>query len=113
MKRASLIAALAAVPAAATPFDGLYRPDFGGWTCERDQLGMIGGSLGILDGAIHGLENICRLSNPTPVRDMDAILYDERCEGEGMTSDGRVMLMRSENGVIIIKDGAVGEWLRC
>ena len=112
MKRAFLIAALAA-QAGATPYDGLYRPGFGGWTCERDQLGMIGGSLGILDEAIHGLENTCRLSNPTPVRDMDATLYDESCEGEGMTSGGRVMVMRSEDGVIIVRDGSVTEWLRC
>ena len=113
MKRAFLIFALAAAQAAATPFDGLYRPGIGGWSCERDQLGMIGGSLGILDDAIHGLENTCRLSNPTPVRDMDAILYDESCAGEGMTSAGRVMLMRSPDGVFIVNDGSVTEWLRC
>ena len=113
MKRTFLLAVLAAGAATATPFDGLYRPGFGGWSCERSQLGEVGGALGILDEAIHGVENTCRLSNPTPVRDMDAVLYDESCAGEGMTSTGRVMLMRSADGVFIVKDGSVAEWLRC
>ena len=113
MKRCILILALLGTAAAATPFDGLYHPDVGGWSCEASQLGMVGGALGIGDNAVHGLENTCRLSNPTPVRDMDAVLYDGACAGEGMTDTGRIMLMRSERGVFVIRDGSVTEWLRC
>ena len=113
MKRMAIMAAVLAAGADATPFDGLYRPAFGGWSCERSQLGMVGGALGIVDEAIHGVENTCRLSNAVPVRDMDAVLYDERCEGEGSASAGRVMLMRSADGVLIVRDGTVTSWLNC
>ena len=113
MKRIAIIAALLAGTAGATPYDGLYHPSFGGWSCEREQVGVVGGALSIEGDRINGLAYSCRLSGPTPVRDMDAVLYDEQCEGDWEAPPGRVMLMQSEDGVLMIRNSGVTEWLRC
>ena len=113
MKQVAIFLAVLSGPAAATPYDGLYHPDFGGWSCQPDQVGIVGGALGIEGDRIQGLGYACRLSRPTPVRDMDAVLYDETCEGDWEAPPGRVMLMPSEDGVLMIRNGGITEWLRC
>jgi hypothetical protein len=94
-----------------TPFDGLYG--FDGWSCKSEELGMDGGALGVVDGYLHGLENTCELTNPTNVRGMDAILYDAVCSGEGMQSTERMMLMRYDGGIYLIRNGSAAEWRSC
>ena len=54
MKRIAIIAALLAGNAGATPYDGLYHPSFGGWSCEREQVGVVGGGGGKFNGLLLG-----------------------------------------------------------
>lgn len=93
----------------AGPFDGTYQ--FEGWSCAN--IGEDGGALAIQDNMFFGVENTCELTNPTPVRDMDAILYDAKCAGEGETYSQRLMIMRTSDGVAIIQDGWVSDVKSC
>ncbi|SDJ40935.1 hypothetical protein [Aliiruegeria lutimaris] len=104
--------AFAAVAEAQSPFDGLYYPTgSAGWDCRT--LGADMGALGVLDGFLEGVENRCAMTNPVNVRDLPAVLYDLECSGEGTTYAERVMLMRSDQGIYVIRDGYVAEWSRC
>ena len=107
MIRAGIVLGLAAITATpALAFDGLYRPDqpwAEGWDCKS--VGMDGGALAVRDGQFLGVENTCELTNPTPVRGMDAVLYDAVCMGEGESETYRMMLMRMEGGLAVIRDG--------
>ena len=98
----------------ATPFDGLYKSIHGTWTCDPLDIGMDGGSLGIDGDFLYGLESECKLTNPTNVRGMDAILYDSTCTAEGEPyPSSRVMIMQHDEGIYFIKDGSVGDWRDC
>ena len=115
MRMAAIFAALGlATSAAAGPFDGIYRPagDWAaGWDCRT--VGSDGGALAIRDGRFFGVENVCALTNPVQVRDMNAVLFDGECTGEGMTYSERLMLMAIPGGVAVIRDGSVSELRRC
>ncbi|MCA0206003.1 MAG: hypothetical protein LCH92_16775 [Proteobacteria bacterium] len=51
-------------------------------------------------------ESLCRLSNPVPVRGMEATLYDADCAGEGETWHHRLLLMRTDDGQLLqLQDG--------
>lgn len=116
-RTALLTAALLALalPAAAGPFDGTYYPGIampGSWDCKS--LGMDGGALSIGGDTLIGVENSCALTDPVEVRDMHAVLYDAVCSGgEGESTTERLMLMSSDQGVYVIRDGFVADWLRC
>ncbi|MBN2907801.1 MAG: hypothetical protein JXJ18_13910 [Rhodobacteraceae bacterium] len=100
--------------AAADAYDGLYRPDAPwaqGWDCRS--VGMDGGALAVMNGTFYGVENKCALTNPVPVRGMAATLYDGQCAGEGVTYSERIMLMRSANGIVVIRDGYASALIRC
>jgi hypothetical protein len=102
------------IGAAAGPFDGLYRPDTQAtmlWDCHS--VGQDGGAVAVMGDQLIGVENRCTLSNPTPVRGMDAMLYDSTCNAEGESYTERVMLMAQPGGVYVIRDGAVANWVRC
>lgn len=121
MRRTSLIlglmcgAVVATFAQAEARFDGIYRPagpGMGNWNCV--DIGMDGGALAIRDDQLFGVENTCDMTAPTNVRDMDAVLFDFECQGEGMTSTDRVMLMRGDAGSIyVIRDGFVSKWDLC
>ena len=114
MRAALPLLALLPSLALATPYDGLYRPNYDfalGWDCTT--VGMDGGALALEGDRLIGLENACRLSAPVEVRDMNAVLYDASCSGEGETTSERIMLMAHEFGVYVIRDGMVLDWLRC
>lgn len=106
-------AALLGTSAAAGPFDGTYQPAGYQWSCRSDQIGMDGGALSIQGDVLRGVENYCRLTRPTPVRDMNAVLYDAVCSAEGSQYSERVMLMRHRNGVYVMRDGSVADWRPC
>ncbi len=95
--------------------EGLYRPaypEYADWNCRA--LGQDGGAVGIRDGMLVGTENACALTTPTPVRGMNAMLFDSTCNGEGVRYDGgRVMLMTSPAGLYLVRDGSAVEWQRC
>ena len=115
MRRIGMAIALAAATATQVgAFDGLYRPDepwAEGWDCKS--VGMDGGALAVKDGTFFGVENACELTNPTQVRGMDAVLYDAVCEGEGETDTYRLMLMRVDGGLAVIRDGFVSMLKAC
>jgi hypothetical protein len=98
----------------ATPFDGLYKSVHGTWTCTAEDIGLDGGSLGIQSNFLYGLESECELKNPTKVRGMDAVLYDTECTAEGESYPSvRVMIMRHDDGLYMVRDGVVGDWRSC
>jgi len=63
----------------------------------------------------YGANFTCRFHTATPVRGMDAILYDISCTGETGTpyDAGRTMLMPTEEGLWFIQDGRMQFWPRC
>jgi hypothetical protein len=112
----STVLALALFPslALATPYDGLYRPNYdfaASWDCTS--VGMEGGALAIEGDRLIGVESACELGAPVEVRGMNAVLYDATCEGEGEAYEERVMLMAHDFGVYVIRDGIVADWLSC
>ncbi|GGD32267.1 hypothetical protein [Sinisalibacter lacisalsi] len=116
MRLATLALALALAPslAVATPYDGLYRPNYdfaAAWDCAT--VGVEGGALAIEGTRLIGVENTCELGDPVEVRGMNAVLYDATCEGEGEAYDERVMLMAHDFGVYVIRDAMVVDWLSC
>jgi hypothetical protein len=104
--KAILLVAVSAAPALAGPFDGLYRPEgAASWDCAS--VGSDGGALMVKDEMFHGVESLCRLTNPVEVNGMSAILYDAECNGEGEAYSYRMMLMRVPDGLAVIQDGYV------
>ena len=103
-----------ATSAAAGPFDGLYRPSEAwaeGWDCQS--VGSDGGAISVQGDQFHGVENLCRLTNPVAVNGMSAVLYDAECSGEGETYAKRMMLMLVPDGLAVIEDGFVHTLARC
>lgn len=99
---------------AAGPFDGLYRPNYDwalSWDCET--VGQDGGALAIDDTTLTAIDNSCTLTDPVEVRDMEAVLYDADCSGDGGTNAGRIMLMAHDFGLYVIRDGFVLDWISC
>jgi hypothetical protein len=114
MRCAVLALALAPGLAVATPYDGLYRPNYdfaASWDCTT--VGMEGGALAIEDDRLIGVETGCELADPVEVRGMNAVLYDATCGGEGEVYEERVMLMAHAFGVYVIRDAMVADWLSC
>jgi hypothetical protein len=45
---------------------------------------------------------------------MDAMMFDLACSGEGMTYDGgKVILVPTQDGLGLVREGHVTTWLRC
>lgn len=98
----------------AGPFDGLYRPNYDwalAWDCTT--VGVDGGALAVENDTLTAVDNSCTLSDPVEVRDMEAVLYDAECSGDGGASAGRIMLMAHDFGLYVIRDGFVLDWIRC
>ena len=75
---------------------------------------MDGGALQIKDGQFFGVENTCDLTNPTPVRDMNATLFDMICSAEGESYSERILIAHTENGVVTLSsDGYANQLTRC
>lgn len=111
MRVVAILVAFAAMPAAAQSFDGLYRPEGSGWDCTS--VGSDGGAMAVRDGMFYGVESACKLTNPTRVNGMNAVLFDAECDGEGMSYGYRMMLMALPDGIAVIEDGSVSELERC
>lgn len=114
MRTALLVFLIVPGLALADGFDGLYHPEGQrGWLCDLPSLGQDGGALGIRDGKLIGVESSCVMGNPVNVRDMDAVLYDLTCSAEGESSEERVLIARSDTGIIVLRDGFVAKWTTC
>ena len=111
----SISASSSLVAQTETPFDGLYAPErgFESWRCTAEYLGGDGGAVGVVDGFLEGVESSCKLTKPTKVRGMDAVLYDAICSSEGEQYSYRVMLMRRDNGIYVVQNGYASEWRSC
>ncbi len=99
-------------PAAAGPFDGLYRSSP---TSDCTRVGGDGGALRIGDDVLFGLNSQCRMTGPVNVRDMDAVLYDMACSGNGEAWTSRALFMRAaeDGGLIIAWDGHAFRYDSC
>ena len=114
MRGAVVLACVLPSVAAAGPFDGLYRPNYDwalAWDCES--VGVDGGALAVEGDTLRAVENTCTLTEPVEIRDMEAVLYDAACLGEGGASEGRIMLMSHDFGLYVIRDGFVLDWIAC
>jgi hypothetical protein len=111
MRFIAVLAGLAGMPAFAQSFDGLYRPLGSSWDCQS--VGAEGGALAVQDGMFYGVENACKLTNPTRVNGMNAVLFDAECNGEGEAYFYRMMLMQLPGGIAVITDGSANEYERC
>ncbi|MGB7318617.1 MAG: hypothetical protein WBC85_11690 [Planktotalea sp.] len=112
----ALLFSLMTFPAllSAEGYDGLYHPEGQrGWLCDVPSLGQDGGALAIREGKLFGVENTCEMSNPVSVRDMDAVLYDLECSSEGEITNERVLVARSDTGVIVLRNGFAAHWRTC
>ncbi|RVT87331.1 hypothetical protein DXV76_04410 [Rhodobacteraceae bacterium CCMM004] len=111
MIRAGLCLAALAAPAAAGPFDGLWRPSP---TADCTRVGGDGGALKIEGDSFTGAESTCDLTLPVNVRDMNAVLYDMRCTGEGDEWTQRVLLMTAaDGGLIMLLNGFAFKYDAC
>ena len=111
MIRGLTFALFMTAPVMAGPFDGLYQPSP---TADCTVLGTDGGALKVESETFYGVESRCKMTNPVNVRDMDAILYDMQCSGEGETWTSRAMFMRSaDDGLILAWNGFAFKYDRC
>lgn len=111
-----LLVFLAAMSGAAhaQSIDGLYRPDQSwaeSWTCNPDDLGMDGGSLGILGGKLYGLENTCEIVSPT--ESDGGIRFEAVCSAEGETYRTQYFVEPTDVGLLLTRDGETVAWRRC
>lgn len=99
----------------AQSIDGRYRPAGAGgegWDCKS--IGQDGGALAIANGAFLGVESRCSMQNPTALRDLDGMLFDMVCMGEGEAWTRRVIVMSTPNGIAMIENGGEVSYLaRC
>lgn len=111
--RAAVVLWLAAATGAAaeTPYDGLFKP---APTTDCTRVGGDGGALKIEDGTFFGAESQCRMTQPVNVRDMEAVLYDMVCTGEGEDWQQRAMFMTAaDGGIIMVWNGFAFKYDRC
>ncbi|KCV82216.1 hypothetical protein ATO10_07497 [Actibacterium atlanticum] len=112
--RAAIIGAAAILlteQASAGAFDGTYRQ---GPETDCTLLGQDGGALRIQDNLFEGVENTCQMENPVDVRDMDAVLFDMKCSGEGEPWQARALFMRAADaGLIMVWNGYAFKYDLC
>ena len=82
-------------------FDGTYAIDPTARECVVGQGDVPGAAFRIENGQFFGVDSVCRLANPTNIRDMDAMLFDLQCSGEGTQWSDRIMLMKLDDGSLL------------
>ncbi|MFK8035568.1 MAG: hypothetical protein AB8B94_15630 [Hyphomicrobiales bacterium] len=94
-------------------FDGLYYPkdDPEPWNCKAEDIGQYGGSLGVQEDKLYGVENTCTLTSPrTTVYGLEFIGL---CSGEGDEYREIITLLRTPMGLTVTSNGHKSEWLQC
>lgn len=116
---APFIAAIVALPLGATPYDGTFIPlqyyqQYPGTPSCWD-VGEPDGVTWIEGDTLRMVEMPCTLSNPEPVRGMEATLYDAVCHYASANAEttGRVMLMAAPGELWVIWDQYIEHWRRC
>ena len=105
------IALAAPLAAQDISFDGVYRQ---GPAAACANTGQDGGSIEIKNNEFFGVESMCRMTRPVNVVDMDATLFDMKCQGEGTEWEARAMFMKAANGgLIMVWNGFAFQYDRC
>jgi hypothetical protein len=98
-------------------FTPLTAQDLSGWCIPAGAC--MGVQMPIGSGTYDTCEERCTLTNPVPVRDMDATLYDEVCRGDWMengTITNRIMLIKQSSNqtrMFAIREGWITQLERC
>ena len=98
-------------------FTPLTAQDLSGWCLPADEC--MGVQMPIGSGTYDTCEERCTLTNPVPVRDMDATLYDEVCRGDWMENGSmtnRIMLIKqasNQTRMFAIREGWITQLERC
>lgn len=111
-----IVLALLATPAHADPLDGLYRPVApwaSNWSCSREGLGQDGGSTGLLDGTLYGVESQCALGQARLDPNGPGRLYSAICSAEGEQAATEIKITPTDVGIDIARDGQTLHWQRC
>ena len=96
-------------------FEGLYEAantDGMDWTCEASDLGQEGGALGVIDGALYGVETRCDLSRPRLSPD-GSVTFASTCEAEGERIKEEITLAMTSDGISVSRSGRTTEWRSC
>ena len=74
-----------------------------GGSCVFDHSAS--GSVRFSETTFWGVETKCDLTNPVEIRDMDGILFDLVCLGEGMQYTERMLLLQEYDGRLTTHSG--------
>lgn len=108
---AALILGPSALAAQDLSFDGLWRSNPNAACSAENGSGT---ALRIEDEVLYGVENECRMTSPVNVRDMEAVLYDMECEGEGGSFTERAMFLRAaDGGLYLVWNGYAFKYESC
>ncbi|WP_296644727.1 hypothetical protein [Roseinatronobacter sp.] len=87
-------------------FDGTYSLSGQTQDCKVENNNMVSAAFRIQNGLLYGLGSVCRLDNPTPIRDMNAVLYDINCADVDGNWPKRIFLMYTQDkGLLRVLDG--------
>ena len=98
-------------------FTQLAAQDLRGWCFPAE--GCMGVQIPIGSGTYGACESSCTLTNPVAIRDMEATLYDEVCEGDWMENgsmSNRIMFIKQSSGqtrMFAIREGWTEQLERC
>ena len=98
-------------------FTPLAAQDLRGWCFPVNEC--MGEQIPIGSGTYDTCEESCTLTNPVPVRDMEATLYDEVCRGDWMENgsmSNRIMFIKQSSGqtrMFAIREGWTQQLERC
>lgn len=85
---------------------------YNGGSCSTD--GAEGGALRLSESTFWGLENKCEMTNPVEIRDMDGILFDMECWGEGTQYTYRFLVLQEYDGSLTTHgNGFTNTYQRC
>ena len=87
-------------------FDGVYSLSGQTQGCKVENNNMVSAAFRIQNGLLYGLGSVCRLDNPTTIRDMSAMLYDITCADAEGDWPKRILLMYTQGtGLLRVMDG--------
>lgn len=104
------LAGVTATAAVAGEYDGIYKPATpfaASWNAAMTLAS--GNGLQVEGGKLTAMGHDCALDKAVKVRQMSATLFDAKCASG---QSGRMMLMKTAAGLMVIRDGSAVEWLR-
>ena len=98
-------------------FTPLASQDLSGWCYPVNEC--MGEQIPLGSGSYNTCEETCTLTNPVPVRGMEATLYDEVCQGDWMENGSminRIMFIKQSSDqtrMFAIREGWIEQLERC